>query len=164
MRLQVKSLLMATKNMATKNVTARRSKVPCGVCQAPIIDGRDEALLCEGECGLWLHRGCASVPPSRYQSLSTSDEPFVCLCCSNYQLKKELAQLKTELNGALTYHQKMSDVDLFNTVEALRMDVVQLKKTVSVLSAELSSTVAEKDTAARGYRLAAASYNRILLS
>ena len=86
--------------MASKNVSTKRSKVPCGVCQAPVIDGKDEALLCEGECGLWLHRGCASVPPCHYKTLSTSDEPFICLCCSNYQLRKELAQVKMELSGA----------------------------------------------------------------
>ena len=90
--------------MSAKNSSAKRSgKVLYGVCQAPVIDGKDEALLCEGECGLWLwlHRGCASMPPSCYESLSTSDETFVCLCCSNYQLKKELVQLRTEFRAAL---------------------------------------------------------------
>ena len=67
----------------------KRGKVPCGVCQGSIVDGKDEALLCEGECGLWFHRGCASVPPTLYKSLSNSDEPFVCLVCTNIRLKRE---------------------------------------------------------------------------
>lgn len=63
------------------------------------MDGKDEALLCEGKCGLWLHRGCASVPPCLYKELSNSDEPFVCLSCTNVQLKREILLLKNELNG-----------------------------------------------------------------
>ena len=51
----------------------KRGKVPCGVCQGPVVDGKDEALLCEGECGLWFHRGCASVPPSRYKVWGKKD-------------------------------------------------------------------------------------------
>ena len=116
--------------MASKNGSSKRSKVPCGVCQAPVIDGKDEALLCEGECGLWLHRGCASVPPSRYKTLSTSDEPFVCLCCSNSQLRKELAQVKSELSVATA---------LADAVELLKMEVKQLKETLSAATSELSS-------------------------
>ena len=74
-------------------------KVPCGVCQGPVVDGKDKALLCEGECGLWFHRGCASVLPSRYKELSNSEEPFSCLSCINIQLMKEVALLKNELRG-----------------------------------------------------------------
>ena len=60
---------------------------------------RSEALLCKGECGLWFHRGCASVPPSHYKMLSNSEEPFVCLSCANLQLKQEIEQLKNEPKG-----------------------------------------------------------------
>ena len=124
--------------MAAKNGSAKRSgKVLCVVCQAPIFDGKDEALLCESKCGFWLHRGCASIPPSRYESLSTGDEPFVCLYCSNYQLKKELVQLRTEFRAALelptngpgAHRQQISN--LTDTVAALRMEITQLKETLS---------------------------------
>ena len=64
------------------------------------VNGKDEALQCGGECRFWLHRGCASVPPSHFV-LSTSDEPFVCLCCSNIQLIKKHAPLSSELRDAL---------------------------------------------------------------
>ena len=135
---------MAAKN-AVKNSSAKRSgKVPCGICQAPIVDGKDEALLCEGECGLWLHRGCASIPPNRYESLSASDEPFVCLCCSNLQLKKDLVLLRTEFQAALDSPptngaQRQQISDLTDTVAALRMEITQLKETLSSMSSELTS-------------------------
>ena len=121
----------------------KRSKVPCGVCLGPIVEGKDEALLCEGECGLWLHRGCASVPPSRYNSLSASDEPFICLCCSNVQLRQEITQLRSELRNTLELytnepHQKQIS-DLVDTVAALRTEVSQLKEALSSVSSDLTS-------------------------
>ena len=30
-------------------------KVPYRVCQGPIVDSKDEAVLCESKCGLWFH-------------------------------------------------------------------------------------------------------------
>ena len=84
---------------ATAPKKIRCGKVPCGVCQGAIVDGKDETLLCEEECGHWLHRGCASVPPYLYEKLSNSDEPFICLTCANMQLKCEIHQLKNELKG-----------------------------------------------------------------
>ena len=64
---------------ATKSVTSRRTKTLCGVCRSQIVEGKEEALLCEGDCGQWLHRGCASVPQERYKELANSNEPFVYL-------------------------------------------------------------------------------------
>ena len=103
-----------------------RRKVPCGVCQGPIVDGKDEALLCEGECGLWFHRGCASVPPTLYKSLSNSDEPFVCLVCTNLHLKREIVQLKRELSCLTDICDKQST--LIAEVATLRQLVDSLKK------------------------------------
>ena len=122
--------------MATNHGPRKRSKVPCGVCQGRVIDGKDKALLCEGECGLWLHRGCASVPQSRYEFLSASDEPFICLCCSNVQLRKELAQLRSELRDALELHtngpHRQQISELTGTVVALKTEVTQLKEALSL--------------------------------
>ena len=99
--------------MAAKNGSAKRSKVPCGVCQAPVVDGKDEALLCEGDCGHWLHRGCASVPPNTYESLSTTDKPFVCLCCSNQQI----ALLRTDVNSLQVNSQYIDIVEALRTAK-----------------------------------------------
>ena len=143
-------IFLSSSEMATNHGPGKRSKVPCGVCQGPVVDGKDEALQCEGECGLWLHRGCASVPPSRYKFLSTSDEPFVCLCCSNIQLRKELTHLRSELRDALElytngpHRQQISD--LTGTVAALKMEVSQLKEALSAVSSELTSFSASKNS------------------
>ena len=51
------------------------------------MDGEYETIQCEGECGLWFHRGCVRVPPCRYKELSSSEEPFICLSYTNMQLK-----------------------------------------------------------------------------
>ena len=78
------------KTMAMLKKPPRRGKVPCGVCQGAITDGKVEALLCEGDCGLWYHSGCASVPPSLYRALSNSKDPFICVCCTDTMLKREI--------------------------------------------------------------------------
>ena len=78
---------------------SRHGKVPCGVCQGAITNGKGKALLCKGQCSLWFHRGCVSVPLSLYKTLSNSEDPFVCLCCTNTIFKREITALKNELQN-----------------------------------------------------------------
>ena len=33
------------------------NSVECSVCCQAIVEGKDEALFCEGECKRWMHRG-----------------------------------------------------------------------------------------------------------
>ena len=120
---------MATGPMPKK--LPRRGKIPCGVCQGPIVDGKDEALLCEGDCGLWYHRGCTSVPPALYKSLSASDEPFVCLTCNNSHLKQEIAQLRKDLATV---------VDLRDKYLALEAEVATLRKAMDSVVKEAKSS------------------------
>ena len=112
--------------MASK--AAKGPKVPCAVCQAQIVDGKDEALLCEGECGQWFHRGCASIPPSRYKEVANSDEPFLCLLCTNLHLQQEIVKLKSDL--AIAFEAKKQVETLANEVSALRqvMDSFRMKE------------------------------------
>ena len=107
----------------------RRSKVACGVCQSPVIDGKDEALLCEGKCGYWLHRGCASVSPSLYRDLLNSEDPFVCLTCTNMQLKQEINSLRSEICSLSKVRDQVGA--LTNEVMALRQALVSLQTTPS---------------------------------
>ena len=97
-------------------------KVPCGVCQGAITDGKDEALLCD--CGLWFHRGCASVPPSLYKALSNSEDPFICLCCTNILLKHEITELKKELQSMAEVHERCAT--LATEVSTLRQAIERL--------------------------------------
>ena len=109
----------------------RRGKVPCGVCQGAIVDGKDEALLCEGDCGLWYHRGCASIPPAQYKSLSNSTDPFICLACTNIHLRREITQLKNEL--AIT-------TDVRDKYLALAAEVTTLRQVVDSLVKDAKSS------------------------
>ena len=116
---------MATGPMLNK--PPRRNKVPCGVCQGAIVDGKDEALLCEGDCGLWFHRGCASIPPCRYKELSNTEEPFICLSCNNVQLKREIVLLKRELKDMAELRDKYSTLE--TEMSSLRVAIDALKGT-----------------------------------
>ena len=130
---------------AAKSVTSRRTKTLCGVCRSQIVEGKEEALLCEGDCGQWLHRGCASVPQERYKELANSDEPFVCLHCSNVHLKRTVDELtstvvslKEELKEALTLRECLTSI---------ANDVSALKQTVNVLNTPQPPTATATETA-----------------
>ena len=97
---------------------ACRRKIPCAVCRLPIVDGKDEAILCEGSCQQWYHRGCASLPPERYKELSSTDEPFFCLTCTCLAFKKEMSalsstvtNLRQELQAALRMRESISALE-----------------------------------------------------
>ena len=89
----------------------RRSDL-CAVCNKAIVDGRDEVLFCEGKCQAWLHRCCASVRSEQHKLLTVSTEPFFCPTCGQEHNQAQIAELK-------------------NTVEALKLELSQLKKTFS---------------------------------
>ena len=92
----------------------KRKSDPCAVCNKAIVDGRDEALFCEGKCQAWLHRCCASVSSEQHRLLTASTEPFLCPTCGQEHNQAQIAELK-------------------NTVEALKLELSQLKKAFSDL-------------------------------
>lgn len=51
---------------------ANSNKISCAVCLGDIIDGKHEAIFCEGKC----HRGCASVSQELLTVLTASEEPL----------------------------------------------------------------------------------------
>ena len=117
--------LMTTASMFKK--LPRHGKVLCSVCQGAVVDGKDDVLLCEGDCDLWFHRGCASIPPCRYKELSNSEEQFICLSCTNTQLKHEIVLLKNELKGMVEIREKCSALE--SEISSLRNAVNSLKGT-----------------------------------
>ena len=82
-----------SKNKRTKNEA-------CVVCCKNIVEGKDEALMCEGEvCGnKWMHRYCAGVPTTHYKLLERSPDPFHCYLCMQL---KHVAIVK-EMKSAIT--------------------------------------------------------------
>ena len=76
----------------------------CDLCLKRIVEGKEEALQCEGGCSLWFHRYCAGVSVSHFKELSNSPEPFICYACHQRsqlavtkQLQSEVAHLKGEI-------------------------------------------------------------------
>ena len=91
---------------------SKRKSDPCAVCNKAIVDGRDEALFCEGKCQAWLCRCCARVSSEQHKLLTANTEPFFCPTCGQEHNQAQIAELK-------------------NTVEALKLELSQLKKAFS---------------------------------
>ena len=79
--------------------------VDCDLCCKRVVEGKDEALHCDGGCGLWFHRYCAGISASHFKDLSNSPEPFVCYICYQRsqlavtkQLRDEVTRLNSEIN------------------------------------------------------------------
>ena len=81
----------------------------------------------------------ASVPPSRYKALSNSEDPFVCVSCTNVQLMKEIALLKNELRGI---------AEIRDRYATLSNEVSSLKQALDALRKEPTSSLTTKPTAA----------------
>ena len=69
----------------------------CDVCCAAIVEGKEDALQCEGNCLMWMHRYCAGVSLRHFKHLSSSSEPFVCMLCSQQVHRATVCQLQSEV-------------------------------------------------------------------
>ena len=52
-----------------KRLSMAKQPVTCGVCKNKIVDGKDEALYCEGRCQSWMHRYCTGVSKIQFEEL-----------------------------------------------------------------------------------------------
>ena len=120
-----------------------RRKIPCAVFRLQIVDGKDEAILCEGSCKQWYHRGCASLPPERYKDLSASDEPFLCLICTCLDLKKEVSSLSSAVTSL---REELRDA------RKVRESVTTLEKEVSALKESLKEASRQIEEAKKPQR------------
>ena len=124
----------------------RNAKITCAVCLGEIIDGKHEAIFCEGQCKKWYHRGCASVSKELLATLTASDEPFYCLMCSQALLKLQVSQLLAEIDSLKTE---------LKVVPVMQASIDTLKKEVADL--RRLSTVKDHDPPVRSYAKAATS-------
>ena len=78
----------------TKNET-------CVLCCKDILEGKDEALLCEGEvcCNKWMHRYCAGVSTTHYKLLDESPDPFRCYLCMHLKHIAVVEEMKSAINS-----------------------------------------------------------------
>lgn len=99
-----------SKSSAGATVLVRdRCPVTCGVGAQNVVDGKDQALYCEGLCISWIHRYGAGVSVTHFEALSASSDPFLCAGCFQKICEKEL-------------------VDLRSAVQVLREKIAQLRK------------------------------------
>lgn len=97
--------------------SASSSKESCCVCCQPIATGKDESLFCNGDCQQLLHRYCAGVSLSCYKEIKGKGDSFYCYGCSERRNKRDLTVLK-------------------HTVELLKQEIAELKKTLSQVQSE----------------------------
>ena len=71
----------------------------CSLCCRAIVEGKDEALLCEGEqsCNRWMHRYCTGVSVEHYKSLDQSPLPFNCSLCVQRKQAAQIDELKSTI-------------------------------------------------------------------
>ena len=120
-----------------------RTKTNCGVCLQKIIDGKEEAIFCEGKCQLRYHRGCASVPRELFATLTSSNVSFHCLTCSNSSLQQEVAELTMEIRRmqeALSVIPKLRDENA-----ALSRQIAELRENQNSLKQARPTATKESD-------------------
>ena len=110
----------AEKNKNTQLESEANANAICGLCCKPVIEDRDEALLCEEICDRWLHCYCAGVTEMQYEALQDSTLPFLCSICSQV---KQAAVIK----------------DMQEKIGLFIAEVTELRSTVSVLKAQIAS-------------------------
>ena len=109
----------------------RRSNVPRSLVQYAGYKLLTVRMRPSGDCSLWFHRGCASVPPDLYKALSNSDEPFVCLPCTSSLQKQQITATVNalkELEDALKFRETCST--LAGEIATLREALDRLQKEV----------------------------------
>ena len=83
----------------------------CAVCVKPIYDDKEDSIFCEGVCKDWIHRTCAGLSKSAFESARDSPDDYFCHYCYSRCLKDEIkvlrervslleAELKAELKAA----------------------------------------------------------------
>ena len=115
--------------------------VDCDLCCKRILDGKEEALHCEGGCRLWFHCYCAGVSTSLFKELCNSPEPFLCYVC--YQ-RSQLAITK----------------ELRNEVANLKSEIVKLSEQLASLST--AGSTKERDTVSQPHNNYISSSNQAL--
>ena len=91
-------------------------KSKCAVCEQAIIDGKDQALFCEGTCQQWVHRYCAGIPATLFSSLSSTSQPFYCYACCQRNHSAAIDEIKATV---LSLQTEVSE--LKNALEDVRM-------------------------------------------
>ena len=83
--------------MPLKKAKTTEPTTKCDLCDAFIVDGKEDALLCEGPCSKWFHRYCVGVPLSHFKDLVNSSKPFICPACFHVVNQAVVCQLQADV-------------------------------------------------------------------
>ena len=121
---------------------AAKSTTKRDVCDAAIVEGKEDALQCEDACQMWYHHYYAGVSRSHFRRLASTSNPFVCLSCSQdvhqtvvCQLQLEITALKNEVRALLDAKNVLSE------------EIYMLKASVATLHTQVESAKAEAQCA-----------------
>lgn len=91
------------KPCTTTTAATAASNEECALCCRAIVEGEEEALLCEGDgsCNKWMHRYRAGVSTSHYESLINSPLPYNCSLCVQQKQAAMIDKMKSTI-AALT--------------------------------------------------------------
>ena len=92
-----------------------KGKELCPIRCVAIIDGKEDAISCEGNYHVWLHHRCAGVSTSYFKSLSSNLVKFLCSYCSCLIQQETISRLVSEVVSL-----KAENVELRETIEAFR--------------------------------------------
>ena len=75
----------------------------CPICEEAGVESsasrsREEAILCEGSCGQWLHRCYAGLSKAAFASVSKSSSKFCCPLCRLSTQEKEILRLLRDVS------------------------------------------------------------------
>ena len=96
----------------------------CDLCCKPIIEGKEEALECEGECGKWYHRYCTGISMTHFKRLSTTTSPFVCFPCNQLVQEAKVSQLLSEVESPNYSNLKRNSKRVSATVNRTREELL----------------------------------------
>ena len=132
-----KKKLPAGKNKE-KPTTKSSPSSACVVCCSRIVDGKDEALFCEGKCQGWFHRCCAGVSSTHFQALTNSESPFHCSVCTQEQHAAIVANLQNTITALKAEVAEVVD---------LKIELAELRTAVEVQRADETEQATTKDKA-----------------
>ena len=83
--------------MPLKKAKTTEPTTKCDFCDASIVDGKEDALLCEGPCSKWFHHYSVGVPLSHFKDLVNSSKPFTCPACFHVVNQAVVCQLQADV-------------------------------------------------------------------
>ena len=88
---QTKTKRVRPSSSSPPTVNKKNKDNPTQVCQyvnqlslmMDELNEGEDAIFCEGECQIWLHRKCVGLTKNAFTLISSSKEPYLCPYCSN---------------------------------------------------------------------------------